>query len=164
MTSISFRMPRRSSSELVFDILLPIPFFLSVLRGFFVTTWVMGKTWSMPVHYLFMGSLLSIAAFIFYVYLPKIDVDVIPVLAVFPILMWLAADLIPLEETFRAGMLESLTERTMGYLMAFPFGFVYVRYVQVSRTLGGKICAAFFALLFVFWGVAATVLREGSIL
>jgi uncharacterized membrane protein YoaK (UPF0700 family) len=163
MDSISFRMPHKSASELVFNIFLPILFFLSVLRGLFLTDWVMGKTWSMPLHYLLLGSLLSVAAFVFYVYLPKIDADIIPVLAVVPVLMWLTADFRPLEEMLRAGILGGVTERTMGYLMAFPFSFVYVRYVQVSRTISGKICAAFFAFVFMLWGIAASILRENSI-
>lgn len=164
MNSISLDIRRQSASLLVFDMLLPILFFVSALRGLFLTDWVMGKTWSMPLHYLVTMTLLAFLAFLFYWYLPKIDIDVRPTFFIAPILIWLVTtSFIPLEPIFKSGALENLTERTLGYLLAIPYGFVYVRYLQLSRTLGGKICSALFAFLFLFWGFAAAIMGERSL-
>lgn len=160
MNSISLDFRFKSPSSLVFDVLFPVLMVVSALRGLFLSQWAMGKMWSMPLHYLVVSGLFALLALIFYWYLPKIDVDVRPVLSVAPVLILLGIEFVPLEQAFSSGFLESLTERTMGYMLAFPYGFVYVRYAHVSRTLGGKIIAALFAFLFLLWGFAASVLRE----
>jgi hypothetical protein len=160
MSSYTVDMRLKSPSAVVFEVLFPLLIIVSALRGLFLTQWAIGRMWSMPLFYLFISALFSLLALAFYWYLPKIDIDVRPVLAVTPVLVWLASAFIPLEEVLKSGAVESLTERTMGYMLALPYGFVYVRYVQLSRTLGGKIAAAFFAFLFILWGVAASILRE----
>lgn len=150
----------KSPSLLVFDVLFPLLIVVSIFRGLFLTQWAMGKMWSMPLYYLVVSGLFALLALMLYWYLPQIDVDVRPVLSFAPVLILLGIEFVPLEQAFSSGFLESLTERTIGYMLAFPYGLVYVRYVHIGRTLGGKVIAALFAFLFLFYGIAASVLRE----
>ncbi|MCU0427242.1 MAG: hypothetical protein MUF71_16630 [Candidatus Kapabacteria bacterium] len=160
MTTLAVDM-RHSIAALVMEKFIPMLLIASAVRGLFLTTWLFGTPWAMPTDVLWWYGSAAAFALVLYIVLPKLDAVVRVSLALAPVFVWLALTMsVSMPDIFKNGALESLTERTLGYMMAIPYGLVYMRYVQFSTTLAGKITAALFAALFLLWGIAAAVLRE----
>lgn len=138
------------------DILLPMVIILSAARG-----WSIGQEWYVPTHFMMWSLVAVMLALVSVLFLPKIKepaLQILPSVAAF--FVWLAVTQIPLPELYRSGALESQVERVLGYMIALPYSFVFLRTIQVNTSRITSVVLALFFTLYFLWGIAAAVLRE----
>lgn len=138
------------------DILLSLAIILLAARG-----WSIGQEWYVPTHFMMWSLVAVMSALASVLLLPKIKepaLQVLPSVAAF--FIGLAIGQIPLSESFRSGAFESQVERVVGYMIALPYSFVFLRTIQVNTSRITSVVLALFFTLYFLWGIAAAVLRE----
>lgn len=146
----------RSTNISFWDIVLPLAIIFSSARG-----WYIGQEWSVPSHFMMWSLAAVVLALVSVLLLPRTDEPALQILpAIVAFFVWFALGQIPLPEPYRSGALESQVERFMGYMIALPYSFVYLRTMQVSASRITSVILFIFFLLYFLWGIAAAVLRE----
>jgi hypothetical protein len=150
----------RNSDITFLDIIFPTVMILSALRGIFFKKWFAGQTWTLPLDFLLWSSAAVALAIILVTVLPRLDL-VLQVTSMFiPFCVWMSIEAIPLPEILKSGALESVTEMTLGYMIAIPYSFVFLRNAQVCSSRVVSVIAFIFFILFLLWGIAAAVMRD----
>lgn len=140
----------------LWDIVLPLVIISSAARG-----WYIGQEWSVPSHFMMWSLAAVVLALASVLLLPRTDEPALQILpAIVAFFVWFAVTQIPLSEPYRSGALESQVERVLGYMIALPYSFVYLRTMQVSASRITSVVLFLFFLLYFLWGIAAAVLRE----
>jgi hypothetical protein len=150
----------RNSDITLLDVIFPTVMILSALRGIFFKKWFAGQMWFMPSDFLLWSSGALVLAIILVLTLPRLDL-VLQVSSMFiPFCVWMSMTAIPLPEILHSGALESITEMTLGYMIAIPYSFVFLRNAQVCSSRVASVIAFIFFILFLLWGIAAAVMRD----
>jgi hypothetical protein len=149
-------MRTHSANISLWDIVLPLLMIFSSARG-----WFIGQEWSVPSHFMMWALAAVVLALASVLLLPRTNEPALQILpAVVAFFVWFAVTQIPLPEPYRSGALESQVERVLGYMIALPYSFVYLRTMQVSASRITSVILFIFFSLYFLWGIAAAVLRE----
>ncbi|MBL7991924.1 MAG: hypothetical protein JNN25_10840 [Candidatus Kapabacteria bacterium] len=149
-------MRTRSINISLWDIVLPLLMIFSAARG-----WYIGQEWAVPSHFMMWALAAVVLALASVLFLPRTDEPALQILpAIVAFFVGFALGQIPLPELYSSGALESKVERVMGYMVALPYSFVYLRTMQVSASRITSVVLFLFFSLYFLWGIAAAVLRE----
>ncbi|MBD1207999.1 MAG: hypothetical protein H9535_06200 [Ignavibacteria bacterium] len=149
-------MSTRSINISLWDIVLPLLMIFSAARG-----WYIGQEWVVPSHFMMWSLVAVVLALASVLFLPRISEPALQILpAIVAFFLWFAVTQISLPEPYRSGALESQVERVLGYMIALPYSFVYLRTMQVSASRITSVVLFLFFSLYFLWGIAAAVLRE----